>query len=414
MIFKRHFFLGLAAGRKVSAVRQLFTIGHRRDLEALGEALEARYGGTAVLCKNGRSGLAVALKAVFQRGDGIIVNGFTCYAVVEAVKAAGCVPIYADISRETLNFNGKTLAAACPSDTLRAAQAKSSRSAEHIAANVLPRGIIIQNTLGNPVDIVEIEKFAKKNGLLIIEDLAHCAGVKYPDGREAGTVGVATALSFGKDKSVDTTSGGAVVLRDAVFTKLEGIRSLARRGQAREPRGDGSERRGPRVGKNASLCDSLRARWYPTLAGWCRGLARVHLCGALMRLFVKLHFVEKSADNKLDLTRRCTKWQAKLALKQIQALKKSGEGVIREFYLVNDRDKCLAELKKAGYHFDGFWYEKPVSPERYYEKVHFPEADCPVATEVAAQIINFPTYYKKAELKQAYDIIKPYLVKESE
>ena len=140
----------------------------------------------------------------------------------------------------------------------------------------------------------------------------------------------------------------------------------------------------------------------------------MHLCGALMRLFVKLHFVEKSADNKLDLTRRCTKWQAKLALKQIQALKKSGEGVIREFYLVNDRDKCLAELKKAGYHFDGFWYEKPVSPERYYEKVHFPEADCPVATEVAAQIINFPTYYKKAELKQAYDIIKPYLVKESE
>ena len=393
MIFKRHFFLGLAAGRKVSAVRQLFTIGHRRDLEALGEALEARYGGTAVLCKNGRSGLAVALKAVFQRGDGIIVNGFTCYAVVEAVRAAGCVPIYADISRENLNFN---------TDTLKK------------VINSRVKGIIVQNTLGNPVDIKAIEKFAKEHDLLIIEDLAHCAGVKYPDGREAGTVGVATALSFGKDKSVDTTSGGAVVLRDAVFTKLEGIRSLARRGQAREPRGDGSERRGPRVGKNASLCDSLRARWYPTLAGWCRGLARVHLCGALMRLFVKLHFVEKSADNKLDLTRRCTKWQAKLALKQIQALKKSGEGVIREFYLVNDRDKCLAELKKAGYHFDGFWYEKPVSPERYYEKVHFPEADCPVATEVAAQIINFPTYYKKAELKQAYDIIKPYLVKESE
>ena len=393
MIFKRHFFLGLAAGRKVSAARQLFTIGRRRDLGALGEALGARYGGTAVLCKNGRSGLAVALKAVFQRGDGIIVNGFTCFAVVEAVRAAGCVPIYADISRENLNFN---------TDTLKK------------VINSRVKGIIVQNTLGNPVDIKAIEKFAKEHDLLIIEDLAHCAGVHYIDGREAGTVGVATALSFGKDKSIDTTSGGAVVLRDAVFTKLEGIRSLARRGQAREPRGDGSERRGPRVGKNASLCDSLRARWYPTLAGWCRGLARVHLCGALMRLFVKLHFVEKSADNKLDLTRRCTKWQAKLALKQIQALKKSGEGVIREFYLVNDRDKCLAELKKAGYHFDGFWYEKPVSPERYYEKVHFPEADCPVATEVAAQIINFPTYYKKAELKQAYDIIKPYLVKESE
>ena len=129
-----------------------------------------------------------------------------------------------------------------------------------------------------------------------------------------------------------------------------------------------------------------------------------------MRLFVKLHFVEKSADNKLDLTRRCTKWQAKLALKQINDLKKSGEGVIREFYLVNDRDKCLKELKKAGYHFDGFWYEKPISPERYYDKVHFPEKECPVATEVASEIINVPTYYKKSELALAYKIIEKYLI----
>ena len=358
----RHYFLGLAAGRKIGAAKQLFTIGRKRDLRTLEEALGAKYGGTAVLCKNGRSGLAMALKANFKRGDGIIINGFTCFAVVEAVKAAGCVPIYADISRKTLNYTSETLAAACPA-----------------------KGIIIQNTLGIPVDIREVEKFAKKHELLIIEDLAHCAGVKYPDGREVGTVGVATALSFGKDKSIDTTSGGAVIFRnDYKATEL----------------------------KPPCFCDAARAKWYPTLAGWCRGLARVHLCGALMRLFVKLHFVEKSADNKLDLTRRCTKWQAKLALEQLEGFKKSGEGMIRNFYLVNDRDNCLKELKKSGYHFDGFWYEKPISPERYYDKVHFPESECPVATEVAAQIINLPTYYKKSELEGAYKIIKPYLIEE--
>lgn len=383
----RHYFLGLAAGRKIGAAKQLFTVGRKRDLEALREALGSKYGGTAVLCKNGRSGLAIALKAYFRRGDGILVNGFTCFAVVEAIKEAGCVPIYVDISRDDLNYTGETLVAACPSDTLRAAQAKSSRSAEHIATNVSPKGIIIQNSLGNPVDIKMVEAFAKKHELLIIEDLAHCAGIKYADGREAGTVGAATALSFGKDKSIDTTSGGAVVFRKAVEKEIV-------------------------LTKNPKLSDNLRARWYPTLAGWCRGLARVHLCGALMRLFVKLHFVEKSADNKLDITRRCTKWQAKLALQQLNSFKKSGEGVIRDFYLVNNREECMRELKKSGYHFDGFWYEKPVSPERYYAKVHFPEAECPVATEVAAQIINFPTYYRKSELEKAVKIIKPYLIEE--
>ena len=387
----RHYFLGLGAGRKIGACRQLFTIGRKRDLKVLEVALSERYSGTAVLCKNGRSGLALALKAFFQRGDGIIINGFTCYAVVEAVREAGCVPVYADISREDLNFD---------IDALK----------KIIDKNV--KGIIVQNTLGNPVDIKAIERFAKEHDLLIIEDLAHCAGAHYVDGREAGTVGVATALSFGKDKSIDTTSGGAVILRDAEIVQSRALRSAAARELAPSARGDGPDGRGPRLDNFASprLCASLRARWYPTLAGWCRGLAGVHLCGALMRLFVKLHFVEKSADNKLDLTRRCTKWQAKLALKQINDLKKSGEGVIREFYLVNDRDKCLKELKKAGYHFDGFWYEKPISPERYYDKVHFPEKECPVATEVASEIINVPTYYKKSELALAYKIIEKYLI----
>ena len=69
-------------------------------------------------------------------------------------------------------------------------------------------------------------------------------------------------------------------------------------------------------------------------------------------------------------------------------------------------------LKKSGFYFDGFWYEKPVSPERYYSKVNFPEVECPVATEVAAQIINFPTYYKKSELEKAVKNIKPYLIEE--
>ena len=365
---KHHYFLGLAGGRKVSAARQLFTFGRKKDLALLERVLSTRYGGKTFLCKNGRSGLAIALKSCLKKGDGVIVNGFTCYAVVEAIKAAGCVPVYADISREDLNYT---------IDTLEKIDAK----------NI--KGIIVQNTLGNPVDISMVERFAKEHDLVIIEDLAHCAGIRYKDKREAGTVGAVTVLSFGKDKSIDTTSGGAVIFRDV-------------EAPSRSP------------SKRPHLVDSLRAKWYPTLAGWCRGLARIHLCGALMRLLVKVHFVEKSADNRLDTSSRCTKWQAKLALEQVMDLRKNGEGTIRDFYLVNEREKCLKELKKAGYHFDGFWYEKPVSPERYYKKVHFPEDECPVATEVARQIINFPKYYRKSELEKAQEIIRPYLVKEGE
>lgn len=363
---KKHFYLGLAVNHK-HIFKHLFTRGTERDLSKLEFYLNKKYQGRTILCKNGRSGLALALKAYFDKGNAVIVNGFTCYAVFEAIKAAGLVPIFADITREDLNFN---------IDTINKAMSY------HKDKNI--RGIIVQNSLGNPVDIVAIQDFANKHEMIVIEDLAHCTGVSYTDGREAGTVGAATVLSFGKDKSIDTISGGAVVLRKPVRNEIE------------------------LPSQNPRLADRLRARFYPLFGAICRGLSYVKLGGVLMRGFVKIHWVEKSADNKLELDKTMAKFEAKLALEQLKSLKKSGKQPLRDFCLVHKRNELLEKLRANGYYFDGFWYEKPVSPIRYYSKVHFPEAECPVAVEVGKKIINLPTYYSKSDLAQAYKIIEEY------
>ena len=369
----RHYFLGTAAKyTRRERVAHTFAIGRERDRGALQRFLTQKYGGQTILTKNGRSALAIALMAYFKPGDTVIVNGFTCYAVYEAIKAAKLTPIWADISKEDLNFSAKSLEEAI-------LQGKDSR------AGATVKGVIIQNSLGNPVDITAVEKFAKKYNLVMIEDLAHCAGMKYPDGREAGTVGAAAVLSFGKDKSIDTISGGAVVLRDLFNTVIEAPSKLPK------------------------ISDTLRARFYPLFGAISRVLSYVHLGGVWMRMLVKIHWVEKSADNRLDTARKIAKFEAKLALRQLKKLKKSGEQPIREFCLVRDRDKLLAELRRNGYYFDGFWYERPVSPERYYKKVHFPEAKCPVAVEVARNIINLPVYYTEKDLKLARKIITKYV-----
>ena len=373
MILGRHFYLGQAASYSFGDVmRHLFTVGLTRDLDALKRYLVQRYKGEkAILCKNGRSGLSLALKAYFESGDIVIVNGFTCYAVYEAVIAAGLKPLFVDISKDDLNFNIDTL--------VKGMKSVNSRHA---------RGIIIQNSLGNPVDVKAVEKFAKEHGLKIIEDLAHCTGVKYADGRECGTVGAAAAFSFGKDKTIDTISGGAVVFREKVLHEVE------------------APEKAPRVS------DHLRARFYPLFGMICRGLSYVHLGGFLMQGLVKIHWVEKSADNRLDLKCRISKFEAKLALEQFKHLKRSGEAPIREFTFVEDRDEVLKELAKARYYFDGLWYKQPVSPERYYKKVHFPEAECPNSVFVANHIINFPTYYARSDLKRAREIVRKHAVEE--
>ena len=127
-----------------------------------------------------------------------------------------------------------------------------------------------------------------------------------------------------------------------------------------------------------------------------------------MRGLVKIHWVEKSADNRLDLERKISKFEAKLALEQIKSL--SPRVPIRDFYLVENREKVLKELQKAGYYFYGFWYEKPVSPARYYQKVHFPEKQCPEAVFVAEHIVNFPNYYAKKDLVSARKIVEKFLI----
>lgn len=315
------------------------------------------------LMSNGRSALAAAIKSFIPEGSEVIINGFTCYAVLQAVEKAGCKVVYADIDKHTLNFSVKTLEA-----TLKA----------HPKA----KAIIIQNTLGICVDIKKIEAFAKENHLIIIEDLAHCAGFSYPDGRKVGSVGAAAALSFGKGKSLDAITGGALVLNQAP---------------------EYSSRYGY---KKPKLSDALRARFYPLLACIGRGMTAIHLQKYWYGPLIRLHFIERAVDAKLNYSRRPAHWQAKLIYQQLRDIEDHGAKPIRTHRLVNDRAKVLEKLEQSGYNFREVWYDVPVSPVRYYKQVNFDESACPVATEVAAHIVNIPTYYEAADLNRAIKIIE--------
>ena len=358
---KKLYFLGAAANySRKQRLAHTFAIGKQSDIDDLKDFLRKKYDGRAIITKNGRSALTLALRANLPKGSRVIVNGFTCYAVIEAVRAAEMEPVFADINKKNLNFTV---------DTLKGLDAD---------------GIVIQNSLGNVVDIEAIEKWAEKNGVVIIEDLAHCAGAKYSDGREVGTVGAATVLSFGKDKSIDTISGGAVIFCGKI-PKIADPRMKPR------------------------FADHFRERFYPLFGAMSRVLTHIHLGGAFMKFLVVTHQVQRSADNKLETNRKISKFEAKMALRQLQNL---DEGPIRNFFLVKNRAEVLKKLREAGYFFDGFWYEKPVSPVRYYERVGFPEDACPVAVEVAEKIINVPTFYTEEQLAPALKIINKYVEKD--
>lgn len=364
-------FLGLASNyRAKDILRHLFAWGTKKDHQNLVSALEKHYDGRAYLYHTGRSALAAAFQSVLPDGGVVIVPGLTCIAVIRAVRAAGCRPVFVDIDRETLQYDFSEL-----EKSLQATPKTTDTKSYPLDKNekVCYNGIILaQNTLGFTLDAQKLSKLAQKYHFAIVEDLAHSAGRFYSDGREVGTVGVAAVLSFGKGKAIDVIEGGAAILRSPNLKDLAQPSSLPK------------------------LSDRLRDRFYPLFGAITRGLSHLHLEKPFLAVLLKFHWIERSADAKLSLETRLPHWQAKLALRQLQNLPKTP---LRDYLLVENRTELLQNLHQKGYRLNEIWYDAPVSPIRYAKEANFPTEDCPKTVEISKQIINIPTWYPEKKLK---------------
>lgn len=166
--------------------------GRERDM--LRTDLKDRFGYDAALFATGREALLALLRAFdLPAGSDVIVQGFTCVVVPNAIKAAGLRAVYADIDPETLNLTPETVAA---------------------AASPRTRVVICQHTFGIPAETHELKTLCDTHGWILIEDCAHVL----PD--RAGPNGILrhadhAICSFGRDKAVSGVGGGAALTRDA-------------------------------------------------------------------------------------------------------------------------------------------------------------------------------------------------------
>lgn len=407
-------FLGQASnyrGRRIW--RHLSAHGSAADSRRLRQALARRYGATTLadvqLYHTGRSALAAAIQSLVPAGSPVIVPGLTCIAVIRAIKAAGCTPVYVDIDPATLQYDLAALAR-----TLKQLSASRPTSVKPFQLDksdkVCYTGIVMaQNTLGRSLAMGKIQPLADAAHFAIVEDLAHSAGRFYPDGREIGTVGAAAVLSFGKGKSIDTIEGGAAILRRTAFpvaqphvtSKSATPQSFAANSTPAEPLQPLAQ---PTTQPRRS--DQLRDRWYPVFGWLARGLYHLGLGRFFLGALHRLHWLARSADAVLDLDQALPDWQAKLALAQLSTLPATP---LREHYFVQDRPAVLQSLARAGYQLTEIWYDTPVSPARYATEAAFPTKACPQTAWVAAHIVNLPTWYPETKLSPARALIQQHL-----
>jgi len=358
------------------AWRHLLTVGSKRDGQALEAHLSEVYQGEAVVYSKGRSALAEGVRLVTGGSGKVVVNGLTCYSVVQAVRAAGCEVVYVDVDKSSLNLDVEELEKA-------------------LHANKDIKAVIVQNTLGIPCDIEAIQVVTKKNEVEIIEDLAHSAGVTYKNGIEVGKMGAVTMLSFGRNKSADAMNGGALVVRDKkLASKIN------------------------RPTQSPSWFNSLRDRKSPLVILFARSTFGFGLGKLILAFAYKTKLLVRSADGEVNLDEKLPNWQAKRALEELYELESrrlvrrtntqayvdklpstaipssvaGGGNLVRFPVLVKDRTKALSKLRARGFYLDDIWYDVPVIPTRFYGLTSYDEASCPTATGMAKNLVNLPTH----------------------
>ncbi len=375
----------------VFALRALFAPNQKKDAERLKDFLESKYQGKTVLLSKGRGAIALGLKILnLPAGSSVAINGYTCYAVWQAVIEAGFGVEYLDIPPDNLNFSPASLK-------------------EKLERNAAIKTVIIQNTLGYPAEIQAIAELCREKNIFLIEDLAHSIGTIYQDGQEAGTVGDIVILSFSQDKIVDGVSGGALIVRNKKCQDFQLPRLVP-------------------ISRRQRITD----RWYPLLTlvirktyayGSGRPFHKILKCAGLlsqpMGTSPKIVFHELPGwycrltydcfqNLSANLAHRRTIARIYASRIHRDALfpglcrQISGSTHLRFPLSVEKRDGLVEYLGNHGIHVSDIWYDAPVAPKKFLKLTDY-HHQCPHAEELSGRMINLPTHMNVSE-QQAKNI----------
>ncbi len=170
------------------------TIGKNID-EA--EYLAARRLGrrNAVAVTTGTAALHLAARlAGVKRGTRVFCSDLTFIASVNPIVYEGGIPIFIDSEYETWNMDPDAL-----------------ERAFELHPDV--KHVVVVNLFGTPCQFDKIREICDKHNAVIIEDAAESLGALYK-GKETGTFGDISAISFNGNKIITGTSGGMILTDD--------------------------------------------------------------------------------------------------------------------------------------------------------------------------------------------------------
>lgn len=360
---------------------------HGPSIEKLRSALKEKFHSSVSLFSSGREGLLALLRALDVRpGQEVIVQGYTCIVVPNAIHAAGAVPVYADIDPETLNLTRASVEAVITDRT---------------------KAIICQHTFGIPAPLKQLRELCDERDIVLIEDCAHILpDTKGPEG--IGMIGDYAILSFGRDKAISGVAGGAVIARSTGVATI--LRELERTAVA------------------LPLWTTAMLLEYPSrMHSIVRPLSRTMFLKPVLWILQKLTMIvpvvtkEEKDGHMSPVLHKIPNVCAELALTSLQKLPRHNERrrTLTSFFLSHGRThnwpipdgisadlplqkfpifvtgapKKRAELLKSNIHLDDGWTGCVICPESVtIESAGYEWGKDPIAEQACTLILNLPTH----------------------
>lgn len=146
-----------------------------------------------VVCvSTGTSALHLAVEALVNPGEEVLVPSFTFLSSYQAISAARAIPVSCDIYEDTLTID-----------------------IEDAISKITPntKAIMPVHYASNPASLEKIYELASKFNLRVIEDAAHAFGCTFKS-QKIGSFGDVVCFSFDGIKNITSGEGGAIVTSD--------------------------------------------------------------------------------------------------------------------------------------------------------------------------------------------------------
>ncbi len=189
----------MAYVRQAYETNWMSTVGENiHEAERLAaDKVGCRYA-VALSCGTAALHLAVKLAGV-KPGDLVMCSDMTFAATVNPVVYEGGVPVFVDTEYDTWNIDPVALDKAFE----QFPQAKV---------------CVMVHLYGTPAKVEELQAVCDKHGAVLIEDAAESLGATYK-GKQTGTFGLASCISFNGNKIITGSSGGMLLTDDPTLAQ---------------------------------------------------------------------------------------------------------------------------------------------------------------------------------------------------